>query len=60
MEIVIESRRVKGMLQQMLFPVCDKAKLFAAIAGTPDGNLPHETLGHIANLGYQIVMKEEV
>jgi len=59
MEIVIESRKVKGMLQQMLFPVCDKAKLFAAIVATPDGNIPHETLGHIANLGYEIIMKED-
>lgn len=59
MNITVATLKVAGIGQVLLMPVCDKAKLFAAIAATSNGSIPHETLGHIAQLGYEVIMQAE-
>lgn len=59
MKIQIEMKEVYG--ETKVYPVCPKAKLFAAIAGTK--TLTEETLKNIERLGYQlevIVRKEHL
>ena len=51
MQITIEVRSVYGKLT--VYPVCDKAKTFAKIAGTK--TLSHANLCAIESLGYAIV-----
>lgn len=48
MEIVVHIKDVYG--STLVYPVCEKAKLFAKLAGTK--TLTREALGHIAALGY--------
>lgn len=50
MQIVVTIRNVYG--NEQIYPVCDAAKAFAAIAGTR--TLTRETLKHVRALGYQI------
>ena len=58
MEIVIKRREVYGEVKY--YPVCEKAKLFAAIAGTK--TLTRPVLAKIKELGYIVTFKpvEEV
>ena len=48
--IVIEVRNVYG--ENKMYPVCDKAKAFAAIAGTK--TLTAATIGHADALGFSV------
>ena len=50
MEIVIKRREVYGEVKY--YPVCEKAKLFAAIAGTK--TLTRPVLNKIKDLGYTV------
>lgn len=50
MQIEIEVKKVYG--ESKVYPVCDKAKLFALIAGTT--TLTHSTLCYVERLGYEI------
>jgi hypothetical protein len=56
MNITIEVRDVYG--QTMYYPVCDKAKLFAQIAGTK--TLTQDTLRKIELLGYGVTATRTV
>lgn len=58
MEIVIKRREVYGEVKY--YPVCEKAKLFATIAGTK--TLTRPVLAKIKELGYIVTFKpvEEV
>lgn len=57
MKIQIEMKEVYG--ETKVYPVCEKAKLFTAIAGTK--TLTTETLKNIERLGYQleVIVREE-
>jgi len=55
MEILIEIKNVYG--NTVTYPVCDKAKLFAALAKT--SQLTHNTLCLIERLGFTIKVKEQ-
>mgnify|MGYP003647516676 CR=1 FL=1 len=50
MKIQIQIREVYGLAKA--YPVCDKAKLFARIAGTT--TLTSQVLAKIAKLGYEV------
>lgn len=50
MKIQIEAKEVYG--ETKVYPVCEKAKLFASIAGTK--TLTRAVLEDIARLGYQV------
>jgi len=50
MKITINIREVYGVAKA--YPVCDKAKLFARIAGTT--TLTSQTLALVAKLGYEV------
>jgi hypothetical protein len=50
MEIIIEIKSVYGEIKA--YPVCDKAKAFAEIAGTR--TLTAHTLGKVRELGYTV------
>ena len=50
MEITVEIKSVYGEIK--CYPVCDKAKAFAAIAGTK--TLTAHTLGKVRDLGYTV------
>ena len=50
MKIQIQIREVYGVAKA--YPVCDKAKLFARIAGTT--TLTNQVLAKIAKLGYEV------
>ena len=50
MTITVEIREVYG--EQKVYPICDKAQLFANIAGTK--TLTHHTLIQVEQLGYLI------
>jgi hypothetical protein len=52
MQIKVEIRNVYGNLS--FYPVCDKAKLFAAIAGTK--TLTATVLSNVAALGVEVVL----
>jgi len=54
MEIVVNVREVYG--NRTVYPLCDTAKLFAALAGTK--TLTHHALTLIERLGYSIVVKQ--
>jgi len=53
MKIVVKIKDVYG--KNTVYPVCDKAKLFASIAGT--ATLTHNTLCYIERLGYEIAVQ---
>lgn len=55
MNIVIQVKSNYGALTA--YPVCEKAKLFAAIAGTK--TLTTQTLQQIKRLGYEIEQQTE-
>lgn len=55
MNITVEIRDVYG--QSRVYPVCDKAKLFADIAGTTT-ILPRD-IQRIQELGYEILVKQK-
>lgn len=50
-KITVQVRKVYGVPQ--VYPVCDQAKLLAAIAGTK--TLKHETLAYAERMGFSIV-----
>jgi hypothetical protein len=50
MEIKVKLKNVYG--QDLVYPVCSKAKVFAQIAGTT--TLTPETLSKITLLGYEV------
>ena len=54
MNITVEIRDVYG--QSRVYPVCDKAKLFADIAGTTT-ILPRD-IQRIQELGYEVIIKQ--
>lgn len=54
MEIVIEIKSVYGV--EKFYPICDKAKLFASIAGTK--TLAPTVLATIAQLGYAVTLHQ--
>lgn len=56
MQIQIRIKNNYGI--EMAYPVCDKAILFAKIAG--DKTLTHATLQNIKTLGYEIVIAEQI
>lgn len=49
--VEIEVRSVYGVLQ--VYPLCERAQTFAAIAGTK--TLTRTTLHHVESLGYRII-----
>ena len=51
MEIKVTIKNVYG--QDLVYPVCSKAKVFAQIAGTT--TLTPETLSKIMFLGYEVI-----
>ncbi len=51
--ITVEIRNTYG--QDRVYPVCEKAKLFANIAGTRE--LTRNTVSYIKQLGYHIQVK---
>lgn len=51
LEITIEVRSVYGVTK--LYPICEKAKVFAAIAGSK--TLTLATVRKIERLGYQVI-----
>ena len=55
MNITVEIKDVYG--QSRVYPVCDKAKLFADIAGTTT-ILPRD-IQRIQELGYEVVVKQQ-
>ena len=54
MNITVEIREVYG--QSKIYPVCDKAKVFADIAGTTT-LLPRD-IQRIQVLGYEVLVKQ--
>jgi hypothetical protein len=52
MNIYVNERSVYG--NTMIYPACDKAKVFANIAGTK--TLTFETVQQIKNLGYDVCL----
>ena len=55
MNITVEIREVYG--QSKIYPVCDKAKIFAEIAGTTT-LLPRD-IQRIQVLGYEVLVKQK-
>jgi hypothetical protein len=55
MEIIVEVRSVYG--NKTVYPICDKAKQFAKIAGSK--TLTHHTLCCIEALEYEIVSRAD-
>lgn len=55
MQVLIRIANNYGI--ETAYPVCDKAELFAKIAGTK--TLTRDTLRHIAGLGYEITIAEQ-
>ena len=53
MKIIIQIKSVYG--RDTVYPICEKAKLFASIAGTT--TLTHSTLCYVERLGYTIEVK---
>jgi len=55
MKILVDVREVYG--NRAVYPLCDTAKLFAALAGTK--TLTHHALQPIERLGYLIEVKQK-
>jgi hypothetical protein len=55
MELIVEKKSVYG--NQLIYPVCNKAKLFASISGNK--TLLPEVIEDIKKLGYKLTTKEE-
>jgi len=55
MKILVDVREVYG--NRAVYPLCDTAKLFAALAGTK--TLTHHALQLIERLGYLIEVKQK-
>ena len=55
MNITVEIREVYG--QSKIYPVCDKAKIFAGIAGTTT-LLPRD-IQRIQVLGFEVLVKQK-
>lgn len=53
MEIIVRVDKVYGNV--VLYPVCERAKIFAKLAGTK--TLTSETVGHITALGYKVMQE---
>lgn len=53
MNILVSAKNVYGV--QTIYPECEKASLFAKIAGTK--TLTQETIENIKKLGYEINIK---
>lgn len=56
MQIIIKQKSVYGL--ETYYPFCDKAKLFAKIAGTT--TLTRHAITDIKKLGYEIHIKTDV
>ena len=56
MELVVEKKSVYG--NQLIYPICNKAKLFASISGNK--TLLPEVIESIKKLGYKLTTKQEV
>ena len=54
-QITIEIKNIYG--KETIYPVCEKAKAFARIAGTK--TLTRDTLKEISELGYYIELKQQ-
>lgn len=54
MKITVEIKNVYG--QDKIYPVCDKAQIFAEIAGTT--TLLHRNINLIKCLGYEVIIKQ--
>lgn len=55
MNITVEIRNTYG--QDKIYPVCDKAKIFAQIAGTT--TLLRRNIQLIQALGYEVLVKQK-
>ena len=55
MNITVEIRNTYG--QDKIYPVCDKAKIFAQIAGTT--TLLRRNINLIHALGYEVLIKQQ-
>ena len=55
MQLIVEKKSVYG--NQLVYPVCDKAKLFANISGNK--TLLPEVIEDIKKLGYNLTTKGE-
>jgi hypothetical protein len=55
-EITVEVRNVYGVVKY--YPICERAKLFASIAGTV--TLTPQALNQIQALGYTIKLKQQI
>ena len=55
MELIVEKKSVYG--NQLIYPVCNKAKLFASISGNK--TLLPEIIEDIKKLGYKLTTKGE-
>jgi len=56
MELIVEKKSVYG--NQLIYPICSKAKLFASISGNK--TLLPEVIESIKKLGYKLTTKQEV
>ena len=56
MELLVEKKSVYG--NQLIYPICNKAKLFASISGNK--TLLPEVIESIKKLGYKLTTKQEV
>ena len=56
MELIVEKKSVYG--NQLVYPICSKAKLFASISGNK--TLLPEVIESIKKLGYKLTTKQEV
>jgi hypothetical protein len=56
MELVVEKKSVYG--NQLVYPICSKAKLFASISGNK--TLLPEVIESIKKLGYKLTTKGEI
>lgn len=56
MEITIKHKNVYG--NDLIYPVCDKAKIFASIANTK--TLSIRDLALIKSLGYAVLIEQQV
>ena len=55
MQLIVEKKSVYG--NQLVYPICNKAKLFASISGNK--TLLPEVIEDIKKLGYSLTTKEE-